>query len=142
MQLSFWKKPGSPCSALIYVSAHPSFDASVNICRACFSGCNGLPGSTLLSTSHHLRWGCSDLGRVSPFLVILVPSSCSSSATVWVSHEVDLGGLAFLWQRNPMRDMNCQTGHTGPDRIVNILSVKICQRSGVGLTLPSLRLNW
>ena len=35
---------------------------------------------------------------VSPFLVILVPSSCFSSATVWVSYEVDLGGLAFLLQ--------------------------------------------
>ena len=36
-------------------------------------------------------------GQVSPFLVILVSSSCSSSATVWVSYEVDLGGLVFLW---------------------------------------------
>ena len=36
-------------------------------------------------------------GRVSPLLVIPVPSSCSSSATVWVSYEVDLSGLAFLW---------------------------------------------
>ena len=35
--------------------------------------------------------------RVSPFLVILVPSSCSSSATVWVLYEVNLGGLAFRW---------------------------------------------
>ena len=35
--------------------------------------------------------------QISPFLVILVPSSSSSSATVWVSYEVDLGGLAFLW---------------------------------------------
>ena len=34
--------------------------------------------------------------RVSPFLVILVPSNCSSSATAWVSYEVDLGGLSFL----------------------------------------------
>ena len=33
--------------------------------------------------------------QVSPFLVILVLSSCSPSATVWVSYEVDLGGLAF-----------------------------------------------
>ena len=31
--------------------------------------------------------------RVSPFPVILVHSSCSSSATVWVSCEVDVGGL-------------------------------------------------
>ena len=35
--------------------------------------------------------------QVSPFLVIMVPSSCSLSATVWVSYEVDLGGLVFLW---------------------------------------------
>ena len=35
--------------------------------------------------------------RVSPFLVILVLSSCFSSTTVWVSCEVDLGGLVFLW---------------------------------------------
>ena len=67
----------------------PSFDASVNICRACFSGCNGWPGSKLLSS---VTWGL-----VLPFLVILGPSSCSSSATVWVSYEVDLGGHAFLW---------------------------------------------
>ena len=81
--------------------------------------------------------------RVSPFLVILVPSSCSSSATVWVSCEVDLGGLVFsVAVRSPIRDINCRTGHTGPDRIDNILSVKVCQRSGVGLTLPSLRSNW
>ena len=35
--------------------------------------------------------------RVSPCLVILVFPSCFSSATVWVSYEVDLDGLAFLW---------------------------------------------
>ena len=34
--------------------------------------------------------------QVSPFLVILVLSSCSSSATESVSYEVDLGGLVFL----------------------------------------------
>ena len=35
---------------------------------------------------------------VSPFPVILVPSSCFSSATVWVSCEVALSGLVFLLQ--------------------------------------------
>ena len=41
-----------------------------------------------------------------------------------------------------MRDMNCRTGHTGSDSIDLILSVKVCQRSVVGLTLPSFRSNW
>ena len=62
---------------------------------------------------------------VSHFLVTLVLSSCFSSATVWVSCEVDLGGLVFL------RNMKCRTGHTGPDSIDNILSVKVCQHSDV-----------
>ena len=44
-----------------------------------------------------LSGGGATWGLVSPFLVILVPSICSSNATVWVSYEVDLGGLAFLW---------------------------------------------
>ena len=75
---------------------YPSFDASVNICRACFRGCKGWPGSTLLSSSHHLRWGGATWELGSPCLVILGPSSCFSSATVWASCEVALGGLAFL----------------------------------------------
>ena len=41
---------------------HPSIDASVNICRACYIGCNGWPVSTLSSFSHHCKWGCRDLG--------------------------------------------------------------------------------
>ena len=69
---------------------HPSFDASVNICRACFRGCNGWPSNTLLSSSHHLRWGWRDLGTGITF------SSCFSSATVWVSCVVALSGPAFL----------------------------------------------
>ena len=44
-----------------------------------------------------LSGGGATWGLESPFLVILVLSSCSSSATVWVSYEVNLGGLAFLW---------------------------------------------
>ena len=44
-----------------------------------------------------LNGGGATWERVSPFLVILVPSSCSSSATVSDSYEVDLDGLAFLW---------------------------------------------
>ena len=35
--------------------------------------------------------------RVSPFPVTLVPSSCFSSATVWVSYGVAPGGLVLLW---------------------------------------------
>ena len=38
------------------------FDASVNICRACYIGCNGWPVSALSSFSHHCKWGCRDLG--------------------------------------------------------------------------------
>ena len=45
----------------------------------------------------NLSGGGATWERVSPFLVIPVPSSCSSSATVWVSCEVDLNGLVFLW---------------------------------------------
>ena len=48
------------------------------------------PPATILSE------GGAIWGLVSPFLVILVPSSCSSSVTVWVSYGDDLGGLAFL----------------------------------------------
>ena len=44
-----------------------------------------------------LSGGGATWGRVSPFRVILLPSSCSSSATVWVSCEVNLSGLVFLW---------------------------------------------
>ena len=44
-----------------------------------------------------LSGGGATWGLVSLFLVILAPSSCSSTATVWVSYEVRLGGLAFLW---------------------------------------------
>ena len=36
---------------------------------------------------------------VSPVLVIQGPSSCFSSAIVWVSYGVDLGALAFLLLR-------------------------------------------
>ena len=49
------------------------------------------PPATILSE------GGATWGLVLPFLVILGPSSCSSSATVWVSYEVDLEGLALLW---------------------------------------------
>ena len=41
-----------------------------------------------------------------------------------------------------MRDMNFRTGQTGSDIIDLILFVKACQRSSVGLTLPSFRSNW
>ena len=47
-----------------------------------------LPEATTLSE------GGVTLGYRLPFLVILVPSSCS--ATVLASYGVDLGGLAFL----------------------------------------------
>ena len=43
-----------------------------------------------------LNQGWATWGLVSPFLVTLVPSGCSSSATIWVSYRADLGGLAFL----------------------------------------------
>ena len=61
--------------------------------------------------------------------------------------------MGLMWSRpkctcfsvavsRPMRDMNCQPGQTGSDSIDLILSVKVCQRSAVGLTLPSFRSNW
>ena len=60
--------------------------------------------------------------------------TCFGSSPRWTCFSVAV--------RSPMKDMNCQTGHPGPDRIDNMLSCKVCQRSGVGLTLPSLRSNW
>ena len=50
------------------------------------------PPATILSE------GGATWGLVSPFLVTLGPSCCSSSTTVWVSYGADLGGLAFLLQ--------------------------------------------
>ena len=50
-----------------------------------------LPGSTILSV------GGVTLGSGSPFLVILVPFNCFSSATVLALYGIDLGGLAFPW---------------------------------------------
>ena len=55
----------------------------VDLVEHCF------PPATILSE------GGATWGLVSPFLVILGPSS-SSSATVWASYGADLGGLAFL----------------------------------------------
>ena len=52
---------------------------------------HAFPPATILSE------GGATWGLVSPFLVILGPSTCSSSATVWVSYEVDLGRLVFQW---------------------------------------------
>ena len=122
---------------------HPSFDASVKICRACFRGCNGWPRSTLFSSSHHFRWGWRDLGTGITF--------SSDSGTLQLFFKCHCMGL--MWRRpkwtcfsvaesRPMRDMNCRTGHTGSYIMDLILSVKVCQRSSVGLTLPSFRSNW
>ena len=72
--------------------------------------------------------GCSGLprGKLSGdnFLVILEPSNCFSSATLSASYEADLGGPVAV-------ESNFWT-----------FEFKVCQRSSVGLTLPSLRLNW
>ena len=95
---------------------HPSFEASVKICRACFRGCNGWPRSTLLSSSHHLRWGWRDLGTGITF--------SSDSGTLQLFFMCHCMGL--MWSRpkwtcfsvamsRPMRDMNCRTGQTGSD---------------------------
>ena len=43
---------------------------------------------------------------------------------------------------SPIRDMKFQTRPSGLDRISRILVCKVCQRSVVGLTLPSLKSNW
>ena len=85
-----------------------------------------------------LSGGWSDLGTRITF--------SSDSGTLHLFFKCHCMGLMWtcfsVADRSPMRDMNCRTGHTGPDRIDNILSVKVCQCSGVGLTLPSLRSNW
>ena len=48
------------------------------------------PPATILS-EHGAIWEL-----VSPSLVTLAPSSCSSCATIWASFGADLGGLVFL----------------------------------------------
>ena len=82
-------------------------------------------------------------GPGSPFPVTLGPSSCffkchcmglMCSRPKWTCFSVAVS--------RPMRDMNCQTGQSGSDNIDLILCVKACQRSSVGLTLPSFRSNW
>ena len=122
---------------------HPSFDASVKICRACFSGCNGWPWSTLLSFTHHFKWGWSDLGTGITFSsdcgTLQLFFKCRCTGLMWSRPRWNCFSVAV---RRPMRDMNCWTGHTGPDSIAWILAVMPCQRSGVGLTLPSFRSNW
>ena len=68
---------------------HISFYASVKICRSYFSGCNGWPWivpPTTIFSEGGVTWGL-----VSPFLVTLEPSSCSSSGTICVSYGADLG---------------------------------------------------
>ena len=54
------------------------------------------------------------------FRVTVVPSSCFWDATVWVSYEVGLGEIAFLWLLVNLSDMNCWTGQTGSDSICSI----------------------
>ena len=74
------------CGSLLLnlVSNHVLMGVMVDLAAHCF------PRATILSE------GGVTYGLASPFLMILGPSSCSSSATVWVSYEADLGGLAFL----------------------------------------------
>ena len=47
---------------------------------------------TTTSDGGEATWGWG-----SSFVVILVPSNCFSSATVWVSYGVNLGGIVSLW---------------------------------------------
>ena len=54
-------------------------------------GAHCFPPATILSV------GGATCQLVSPFLVILGPSSFVSSVIVWASCEVCLGGPAFLW---------------------------------------------
>ena len=42
---------------------------------------------------------------------------------------------------SPIRDIRFRTGHIGFDKISRILSCRVCQRSVVGLTLPSFKSN-
>ena len=43
---------------------------------------------------------------------------------------------------SPIRDIRFQAVHTGLAKISRILVCRVCQRSVVGLTLPSFRLKW
>ena len=64
--------------------------------------------------------------RGSPFRVILVPSSLSSSATESVSYGGDLGGFASLLAvSNSIREVNCRTGPVGSEISFWIVS-KVC----------------
>ena len=122
---------------------HPSFDAFVKICRACFIGCNGWPWSTLSSSSHHRKWGCRDLGRGIIFsrdsgtLQLFLRCHCMGlmcSRPRWTCFSVAV--------KRPIKDMNCLTGQAGSNKSACILSWRLCHRSGVGLTRPDLRSNW
>ena len=66
--------------------------------------------------------GAMTLVLESPFLETLVPSRCLRDATVWVSYEVGLGEIAFLWLLVNLSDMNCWTGQASIDSISSILS--------------------
>ena len=81
MQLASWRGPGCSCKCLSKRAPHPSIDASVIICRACFIGCNGWTVSTLSSFSHHCKGVARTWGLGSPFPVILGPSGCVCDAT-------------------------------------------------------------
>ena len=122
---------------------NPSFDASVKICRACFRVCNGWPVITLLSSSHHTRCGWSDFGMGMVFSIV--------SGTLQLFLRCHCMGLMCKLPKctcfsvavsNPIKDISVRTRHTGLDMISRIFVCKACQRSGVGLTLPSFKSNW
>ena len=81
---------------------HPSFDASVKICRACFRGCNGWPSSTLLSSSHHLRWGWRDLGTGITFSSD--SGQVNSGASLLVESGEGVGNLEVI--HSPAEEVN------------------------------------
>ena len=66
--------------------------------------------------------GARTLVLESPFLVTLVPSSCFWDATVWVSYEVGLGELAFLWLLVNLSE----TWTVGTDKPVVIVFLVFC----------------
>ena len=86
-----------------------------------------------------LNGGGATWGLVSPFLVILGPSSFVLGAIVWVSCGVCLGGPALSVAVNsPIRDISCRAGQVGPVNKSLILVLSVChQVVWVGCTLLS-----
>ena len=122
---------------------HPSFNASVKICRACCMGCNGWPVRTLSSLSHHCKWGCRDLGRGITFSndsgILQLLLRCHWMGLICNLPRWTCFSVAF---KRPIKDMNSRTEQVGRERSSRKFTCRLCHRSCVGRTWPDSRSNW